>query len=97
MESPGNVGHAEWFIEPYSGKEAAKYGFRHAPGGVHLSKTMMLDDLEAVLDLPGIVDAPSIEATILNHNILGKPSGTARKLALARLNTLYGIKEPLPI
>jgi len=97
LESPGNVGHAEWFIEPYSGKEAAKYGFRHAPGGVHLSKTMMLDDLEAVLDLPGTVDAPSIEAAILNQNILGKPSGTARKLALSRLNTLYGIREPLPI
>ncbi len=97
MESPGKIGHAEWFIEPYSSKEAAKYGFRHAPGGVHLSKTMMLDDLEAVLDLPGTVDAPSFEAAILNQNILGKPSGTARKLALSRLNTLYGIKDPLPI
>ncbi len=70
-------------------------GFRQAPGGVHLSKTMMLAELSIVMDGPH--DADSVRQAVLVDNVLGKGTGAARRLALARLNTLYGVSAPLPI
>ncbi len=87
----------EWFAT--SGKDgcAEALGFRSVPGGVHLSKTMMLAELTAVLDRFPNSDAAVVERAVVVENLLGKPTGTARRLALARLNTLYGIITPRPI
>lgn len=76
---------------------AEALGFRSAPGGVHLSKTMMLAELATILDRLPASEAAEVERAIVVDNLLGKPTGSARRLALARLNTLYGILTPRPV
>ena len=58
---------------------------------------MMLDELQKILVGFEPFDTSVFKDAILNRNILSKPTGTARKLVFSRLNTLYGIKMPLPI
>lgn len=72
-------------------------GFRVAPGGVHLSKTMMFSELAAILERAPGAGAADVECAVIDENVLGKPTGTARRLALSRLNTLYGVLTPRPI
>jgi hypothetical protein len=71
-----------------------RFGFRLDPGGVHLSKTMMLAELTTLLNATHPDD---LDTQVLEANVLGKRTGAARRLALARLNTLYGIRTPNPI
>jgi hypothetical protein len=97
LHNSNQIALPEWFAVSCDQKEAASYGFRRLPGGVHLSKTLMLEELARVLDVHGPIEAHAIENAILDQNILSKPTGTARKLVLARLNTLYGITKPLPV
>jgi hypothetical protein len=37
----------------------------------------------------------AVKQAVLVDNVLGKGTGAARRLALSRLNTLYGILTPL--
>ena len=97
MDSSIQLTPPDWFADPLDHKESIALGFRHEPGGIHLSKTMMLTDLQLVLDKLEGPDTTTVEDAILSENLLGKPTGTARKLVLSRLNTLYGIKNPLPL
>jgi hypothetical protein len=87
----------EWFAVSGKHESAEALGFRSAPGGVHLSKTMMLAELTVVLDSLPNNDAGAVERSVVVENLLGKPTGTARRLALTHLNTLYGILTPRPI
>ena len=87
----------EWFVAPDEAGCAEALGFRFAPGGVHLSKTMMLAELTAILDRLSKDDAAIVQHSVVVDNLLGKPTGTARRLALSRLNTLYGILTPRPM
>lgn len=87
----------EWFAVGSGDGGAEALGFRSAPGGVHLSKTMMLAELTAVLNGVSDSDPAAVQNAVTLDNLLGKPTGTARRLALSRLNTLYGILKPWPI
>ena len=91
-------------ISPWSGsrsrmRTAARrhLGSGPCPGGVHLTKTMMLAELTAVLNWVPDSNPATVRNTVTLDNLLGKPTGTARRLALSRLNTLYGILTPRPI
>jgi hypothetical protein len=86
----------EWFAAAGGGDGTDALGFRLAPGGVHLTKTMMLAELTAVLNSVPDRDAAKVQNAVTVDN-LGKPTGTARRLALSRLNALYGILKPRPI
>ncbi len=86
-----------WFMACGQTQVTEAWGFRTAPGGVHLSKTMMLADLRAVMDRAGVGTPGDVEQVVLVDNALAKNTGTARKLALSRLNTLYGIVRAHPI
>jgi hypothetical protein len=57
---------------------------------------MMLAELTALLDAAS-ADSGALQSLVLDANVLRKRSGVARRLALARLNTLYGIKDPTPL
>jgi hypothetical protein len=87
----------EWFAAIGRDDRSKALGFRFAPGGAHLSKTMMLAELTAVLDRFPDGDVAAVERSVVIENLLGKQTGTARRLALSRLNTLYGIVKPRPI
>ncbi len=97
--SPQNLNRnqpLEWFaLRADDAREAL--GFRFAPGGVHLTKTMMLAELTAVLNSVPDCDAAEVQNAVTIENLLGKPTGKARRLALSRLNTLYGILNPRTI
>lgn len=84
-----------WIAEHHGDGCAKAFGFREAAGGVHLSKTMMLAELSAVMDAVSAGKSPN--GAVLSDNVLGKATGAARRLALSRLNTLYGIMAPLPL
>ena len=87
----------EWFALPDDGAAWKHLGSGHAPGGVHLTKTMMLAELTAVLNRVPDSNPATVRSIVTLDNLLGKPTGTARRLALSRLNTLYGILTPRPI
>ncbi len=88
---------SDWFATSGDSALAEALGFRHAAGGVHLSKTMMLTELTAVMDSCPDHDPEAMTRAVLVNNVLAKATGTARRLALSRLNTLYGILTPRPI
>ena len=87
----------EWFQPAPTNKRALKLGLRLTPGGVHLSKTMMLKDLSKIPQTVRSIIPAEIRAQVLEANILGKRTGTARRQALEKLNALYGILTPHPV
>ena len=62
-----------------------------------MTKTMMLAELTAVLNAVPDRDPAAVERGVIADNLLGKPTGVARRLALSRLDTLYGVVNPRPI
>jgi hypothetical protein len=89
--------HLDWFVSGDRDTALEPLGFRYAPGGVHLSKTMMLAELHAVMDGAAAPHPAEVERAVITDNILAKPTGKARRLALAHLTTLYGITRALPV
>jgi hypothetical protein len=87
----------QWFRLPCDEPTLRRFGFRLARGGVHLSKTMMLAELTALFYATASSGADDIHTQVLESNILGKRTGAARRIALARLNTLYGVQTPFPL
>lgn len=86
-----------WFAPHVDAATLVKLGFRFGRSGVHQSKTMMLRELGAMLQAapdPGSVDVADL---ILHQNVLQKGTGSARRLALDRLNGLYGLASRAPI
>ena len=73
------------------------FGLKFSPGGAHLSRTMMLRELEAVLAaLPvGSVTA-DYRAAILARNVLGKETDSTRQKSLRHLRELYALDEASP-
>lgn len=78
--------------------EAAKAGFRSGAKGTHTSRTIMLDDLTAVLAaVPA--DAPRAEYTqaIIEANCLGKTTVATRRHSNQRLGELYAFDPLVPL
>ncbi len=86
-----------WFAPGVDAASVSDAGLRLTGGGGHQSKTLMLNELAALLSeaesrgLAAAINAVSAE------NLLGKPSGAAGESVLANLTKLYGIKAPPPI
>ena len=72
----------EWFAAGGADDAREALGFRFAPGGVHLTKTMMLAELTSVLNNIPNCNAADVERSVVVDNLLGKPTGTARRLAV---------------
>lgn len=89
--------HLDWFAPGVRPVALECLGFRYAPGGVHLSKTMMLAELRAVMDGVVTPEPAETERAVITDNILAKATGTARRLALSRLITLYGLTKAFPV
>jgi hypothetical protein len=87
----------QWFRLPCDEPTLRRFGFRLARGGVHLSKTMMLAELTALFSAVSSAGADTIQAQVLEFNVLAKRTGAARRIALARLDTLYGVQTAFPV
>jgi hypothetical protein len=74
------------------------FGLKFSPGGAHISRTMMLEELDAVLTaVPVGSDVADYRDAILQKNVLGKTTDSTRKKSLRHLRELYALDETLPL
>jgi hypothetical protein len=74
------------------------FGLKFSSGGAHISRTMMLAELDAILaTVPAGASAISYREAILDRNVLGKNTDSTRKESLRRLRELYALDEARPI
>ena len=73
-------------------------GFRFGDKGTHSSRTMMLSELEDLLqDVPPNASRPDYANAIIEDNILGKQTAATRRLSNQRLGEMYGLDRRLPL
>lgn len=75
-----------------------KFGLKFSSGGPHISRTMMLAELSAVLvNVPRDSGAADYKEAILQRNVLGKNTESTQRESLRRLRELYALDEETPI
>lgn len=68
---------------------------RGARSSVHVARTLMLTDLERVLAAATFpLDPEGSRASVVDENLLGKPTPRTRAASWQRLTRLYGWSEP---
>lgn len=73
-------------------------GFRFGAKGTHTSRTMMLEELTAVLSaVPDAISREEYAAAIVEDNCLGKATAATRRLTNQRLGELYGLDPRMPL
>ena len=74
------------------------FGFKFKSGGPHISRTMMLAELGAVLAaVPIASDAQAYRSAVLQQNVLGKTTDSTRRKSLRHLRELYALDEAIPL
>lgn len=74
------------------------FGLKFSSGGAHISRTMMLAELDAVLAaVPVGSGAADYREAILQRNVLGKTTDSTRQKSLRHLRELYALDEARPI
>lgn len=75
-----------------------RLGFRFGINGPHAARTMMLDDLRALLArTPADATRQDYATAIVTDNLLGKSTKKARELSLRHLAALYGLDPANPL
>jgi hypothetical protein len=75
-----------------------KFGYRCGRSGAHASRTMMLDDVSALLAHVQPTAAPcDYRREVVDSNTLGKPTRKARELTFRHLVALYGLDPGLAV
>jgi len=75
-----------------------KFGFKFSAGGAHISRTMMLAELESILtSVPSGASASDYRDAILVRNVLAKATESTQRESLRRLRELYALDEAVPI
>lgn len=78
--------------------DAIAAGFRFGHIGTHTSRTIMLDELTAVLAaVPANGKPDEYVAAIVEENCLGKQTVSTRRLTLQRLRELYALDPAVPL
>lgn len=73
-------------------------GFRFGDKGTHTSRTLMLDELAALLrQCPAGAARGDYVRALVEENCLGKHTVSTRKLSLQRLTELYGMDPAVPL
>jgi hypothetical protein len=77
---------------------ARQFGFREGDIGTHTSRTIMLEELRALLSqLPSEADRADYTEAIVDHNALGKQTEATRRLTDQRLDELYALDTRAPL
>lgn len=75
-----------------------KLGMKFAQGGSHISRTIMLAELEATLAaVPQASSSLDYRTAIIDRNVLGKTTVSTRLKSLRHLRELYALDEATPI
>lgn len=78
--------------DPDVPRAAMEHGFRITPMGAHLSRTIMLKDLQRLLDTcPPTATARDYRSAIVDEIVLGKPTASTRRITFDRLRELYAL------
>ena len=73
-------------------RSAATFGLRVDPTGTHLSSTLKLEELRTLLTRRPLPATESgYRVAIVEQNVLGKPTASARRITFERLRELYGL------
>jgi hypothetical protein len=68
------------------------FGFRDGTASVHTGRTMMLTELRLLLDHVAVsASVHDYVTSIVEENVLGKPTRAARQQTMQRLRDLYGV------
>jgi hypothetical protein len=94
---PANGGSSSLSF-PAASKALEQLGLKFSAGGAHISRTMMLAELSAVLTaVPAGSKPAAYREAILQENVLGKNTDSTRRESLRRLRELYALNEATPI
>jgi hypothetical protein len=75
-----------------------KLGVKFTPGGAHISRTMMLSELTALLSsVPVGAPSAAYREAVVENNVLGKTTDSTRKKSLRHLKEMYGLEEKIPL
>ena len=75
-----------------------EFGMKFSAGGAHISRTMMLKELDAILAaVPVGSNTDDYREAILQRNVLGKTTDSTRQKSLRHLRELYALDEAKPI
>jgi len=89
---------AHLFGFPSASLTLEAFGLKFSAGGAHISRTMMLAELESLLRaVPLGSSAVDYQQAILQRNVLDKATDSTRKESLRRLRELYALDEAKPI
>ena len=73
-------------------RSASTFGLRIDPTGTHLSSTLKLEELRVLLaSRPVPATESTLRVAIVDQNLLGKPTASARRITFERLRELYGL------
>jgi hypothetical protein len=90
--SPSSIGF------PSASPALETFGLKFSSGGPHISRTMMLQELRALLaSVPQKSGAADYREAILQQNVLGKTTDSTRRESLRRLRELYALDVATPI
>ena len=74
------------------------FGLKFSSGGAHISRTMMLVELDSVLaTVPVGSCVADYRDAILQRNVLGKTTDSTRQKSLRHLRELYALDESIPL
>jgi hypothetical protein len=81
----------------FLGAGVKQLGFKSTAGGAHLSRTMMISELTALLESrqARCVDTDAFRQAVIEQNCLGKRSASTRSLTWGHLVDLYGLDPNL--
>lgn len=94
------ISNSEWETLgfPTATPALEKLGLKFSSGGSHISRTMMLAELESVLvSVPSGSNAADYRDAILMRNVLAKTTESTRQKSLRHLRELYALDESVSI
>ena len=83
---------------PVASPALEEFGLKFTAGGAHISRTMMLIELESVLvTVPSGSSASDYRDAILARNVLAKTTESTRQESFRHLREFYALDESVPI
>jgi hypothetical protein len=85
-------------VFPCASPYLQEFGLKFSAGGAHISRTMMLAELDTVLAaVPVAGGVDEYREAILQQNVLAKTTDSTRQKSLRHLRELYALDEAVPI
>jgi hypothetical protein len=87
-----------FFPDSSKQKDLEDLGFKFSPGGAHISRTMMLEELWVLFGkIPQSAPVELYAEAIFEKNVLSKTTESTRQKTMRHLRELYGLDEKIPL